>query len=227
MCLADPVCCESELDELICIDSKRLASLYTEIQKLEDRILELGDQGDSAPGPSHGHNHSQDNRIIESQSRYIQDRENLLTDMRQEGRTMERKIRGLEDQLDSTRAVYQERLRARDARISQLEEELANINQIVRDVRADLNDGVIGDAVDAVRSNIMMLVEKHDEEIRNLEGVVGLNNGGLDNYLALSMEASIIEMRRTCAREVQFLKMAVNKLEALVKAAARIVGAAE
>lgn len=207
MCSADPVCCESELDEVICIDSKTLASLHTEIPNLEARIRELESQGDPAPGPSLGHNHSQDNRVIESQSRYIQDREHILTDMRQAGRTMERKIRGLEDQLDSTKTVDQERLRARDARISQLD------------------DGVIGDAVDAVRSNIMMLVEKQDEEICNLEGAVGLSNGGLDNYLTLAMEASIIEMRKTCAREVQFLKMAVNKLEALVKAAAHTAGA--
>lgn len=207
------------------MDSKQLASLHTETQSLEARIRELEHQ--LVPSPSPPHSHSQDGRIIESQSRYIEDREHMLTDMRHSGQTMERKIRGLEDQLDNIRTVDQERLRARDARISQLEEELEITSKIVRAVRADLNDGEIGDAVDGLRSNILMLVEKQDEAIRDLEGAVSLRNGGLDNYLALAMESSIIEMGKTCAREVQSLKMAVNKLEALVKAAARRVGAEE
>lgn len=208
------------------MDSTKLADLHTEIERLETRIRELEDQ--FSPPQSPPSNHSQENRIIESQSRYIEDLEHTMADMHQSRRTMEQRTRGLEDQLENMIAVDGERLRARDGRISQLEEELTTSNGTIRAVLADLNDGEFDHTVNALRSRIIALVEVQDRKINDLEVAVGRRNGRLEEYLVPATENSLTEMRKASAREVQSVKMAVNKLEALVhKAAARTVSNAE
>ncbi|KUI53389.1 hypothetical protein VP1G_00673 [Cytospora mali] len=210
----------TELDELVYVDSKELAHLHTEIERLEARIRELEGQPVSVPSSPLSY-HSQDAQTIERQYHYIEDLERVMIDMRQSGRIMERKIRGLEDQLDNIRIVDEERLRARDARISQLKEELANFYSDIGALQAHIRDGELADAVEGLRSNIMVLVEELDKHIYNLEAAVDLGIGDLEEYVISEMEKVINEMRRTCVREVQSVKMAVNRVGDLVQAAGR------
>lgn len=237
---ADHVPHDSDLDELVYIDSNKLAGLHTETERLEARIRELQERHVSrppSPPATNYHTLSQDSRVVESQSRYIEDLEHVMADLRQSSRAMERQVEGLQNQLDHVAGVAEERLRARDARISRLEGELAaaaaaaavavaaNQTQAQaktpRTGRAGVDVGEIDLAVAELRANIMSLVEEQDKTISDLEAAVGLRDGRLEEYLVLVMEGSLNEMRKGCAREVQCLKMAVNKLEAVLRATAR------
>ncbi|ROW06868.1 hypothetical protein VMCG_04072 [Cytospora schulzeri] len=213
----------SDLDEVVYVDSKKIAEVHVQNKRLEARVRELeGQLASSASSPCSSRSHVR--RIIESQSRYIEDQENKITDMRQSEQLMKQKIRGLEDQLDNIKAVTQERLRARDARIAQLGEESWRANHAVDRMQICFLDSNVVEAVEAIRSNIMNLVEKQEKEIANIERTVGLSKSRLEEYLVLVMKSGIIEMQKTCTKEVTALGIAINNVEFLLKAATSTSG---
>lgn len=121
------------LNELVYMNSKKLTDLHAETERLKARIRELEDRLVPPPSPPPSR-HGQDSWVIEAQSRCIMDRESMMADLRRSGRMMERKITGLEDWLDNIRTV-DEKLRARDARIRQLEEELTTAARTINAAR--------------------------------------------------------------------------------------------
>lgn len=159
--------------------------------------------------------------MIEAQSNYIASQARAMADMRRSKEGMERRIEGLEDQLDNTRAVDAERLRARDARIRQLEEDLAAANHTVDLVRAQPRHGDIADAFEELRGSVYLLFEDQNTELRVLEHAARLSTHDL---VVMSVENSITELRELCAMDVHSVRMAVDRLEVLVQDGANTAG---
>lgn len=143
--------------------------------------------------------------MIEAQSRYIERRQQVIADMRCSRTDLELRIQDLEDQLNDTRAVNGERIRAQDARIWQLEEELTRIH----------DNGELGDAIDELRCDINVLIEEQDRKLRNLENVFDLYQDGLGGSPIIAMRNGIDEMRNTFAK-VRCVEVDVDKLERFV-----------